>query len=104
MKVNDIKVDKISFELFLDLAKILFKLKLNPNTTARLSSRIVCSIWMNIILISSSIKSSNLSNLLYLILTVRPVYLEHVDNWLLKLILYYSNRYIFKNQLSTCST
>jgi hypothetical protein len=44
MKVNDIKVDKISFELFLDLAKILFKLKLNPNTTARLSSRIVCSI------------------------------------------------------------
>jgi hypothetical protein len=36
--------------------------------------------------------------------TVKPLYAEHVDNWFLKLILYYFNRYIFKNQLSTCST
>ncbi len=28
--------------------------------------------------------------------TVKPVYVEHVDNWLLKLDLYYFNRYIFK--------
>jgi hypothetical protein len=30
-------------------------------------------------------------------------HLEHVDNWFLKIILYYFNRYIFKNQLSTYS-
>jgi hypothetical protein len=35
--------------------------------------------------------------------TVKPVYLEHVDNWFLKLVLYYFNKYIFKNYLSTCS-
>ncbi len=37
------------------------------------------------------------------IYTLKPVYLEHVDNWFLKLILYYFNEYIFKNPLSTCS-
>jgi hypothetical protein len=37
------------------------------------------------------------------IFTVKPVYLEHVDNWFLKLFLYYFNEYIFKNQLSTRS-
>jgi hypothetical protein len=36
--------------------------------------------------------------------TVKPLYLEHVDNWFLKLVLYYFNEYIFKNHLSTCST
>jgi hypothetical protein len=35
--------------------------------------------------------------------TLKPVYLEHVDNWFLKLVLYYFNKYIFKNHLSTCS-
>ncbi len=35
--------------------------------------------------------------------TVKPVYLKHVDNWFLKLVLYYFNKYIFKNHLSTCS-
>jgi hypothetical protein len=35
--------------------------------------------------------------------TVKPLYLEHVDNWFLKLVLYYFNKYIFKNHLSTCS-
>jgi hypothetical protein len=34
--------------------------------------------------------------------TVKPVYLEHVDNWLLKLDLCYFNRYVFNNHLSTC--
>jgi hypothetical protein len=33
--------------------------------------------------------------------TVKPVYLEHVDNWFLKLVLYYLNKYILKNHLST---
>jgi hypothetical protein len=33
----------------------------------------------------------------------KPLYLEHVDNRFLKLILYYFNKYIFKNHLSTCS-
>jgi hypothetical protein len=37
-------------------------------------------------------------------ITVKPVYVEHVDNWFLKLVLYYLNEYIFKNHLSTCST
>jgi hypothetical protein len=36
--------------------------------------------------------------------TVKPVYLERVDDWFLKLVLYYFNKYIFKNHLSTCST
>ncbi len=36
--------------------------------------------------------------------TVKPVYLEHVDNWFLKLVLYNFNKYIIKNNLSTCST
>jgi hypothetical protein len=36
-------------------------------------------------------------------ITVKPLYLERVDNWFLKPILYYFNRYIFKNQLSTLS-
>jgi hypothetical protein len=27
--------------------------------------------------------------------TVKPLYLEHVDNWFLKLVLYYFNKYIF---------
>ncbi len=36
-------------------------------------------------------------------ITVKPLYLEHVDNWFLKLVLYYFNKYIFKNHLSTCS-
>jgi hypothetical protein len=40
---------------------------------------------------------------LILLYTVKPVYLEHVDNWFLKLVLYYLNKYIFKNHLSTCS-
>ncbi len=35
--------------------------------------------------------------------TVKPLHLEHVDNWFLKLVLYYLNKYIFKNHLSTCS-
>jgi hypothetical protein len=35
--------------------------------------------------------------------TVKPLYLKHVDNWFLKLVLCYLNEYIFKNQLSTCS-
>jgi hypothetical protein len=35
--------------------------------------------------------------------SVKPVYLEHVDNWFLKLVLCYLNKYIFKNHLSTCS-
>ncbi len=35
------------------------------------------------------------------IYTVKPVYLKLVDNWFLKLDLYYFNRYIFKNRLST---
>jgi hypothetical protein len=35
------------------------------------------------------------------IYTVKSVYLKHVDKWFLKLDLYYFNRYIFKNQLST---
>jgi hypothetical protein len=35
--------------------------------------------------------------------TVKPLYLEHVDNWFLKLVLYYLNEYIFKNHLSACS-
>jgi hypothetical protein len=30
------------------------------------------------------------------------VYLKHVDNWFLKLDLYYFNMYIFKTRLSTC--
>jgi hypothetical protein len=34
--------------------------------------------------------------------TVKPVYVEHVDNWFLKLDLYYLNEYVFKKQLSTC--
>jgi hypothetical protein len=34
--------------------------------------------------------------------TVKPVYLEHVDNWFLKLVLCNLNKYIFKNHLSTC--
>jgi hypothetical protein len=33
--------------------------------------------------------------------TVKPVYLKHVDNWFLKLDLYYFNKYVFKNHLST---
>jgi hypothetical protein len=33
--------------------------------------------------------------------TVKPIYLKHVDNWFLKLDLYYFNRYVFKNHLST---
>jgi hypothetical protein len=33
--------------------------------------------------------------------TVKPVYVEHVDDWFLKLVLYYLNRYIFKTHLST---
>jgi hypothetical protein len=36
--------------------------------------------------------------------TAKPLYVEHVDNWFLKLVIYYLNKYIFKNQLSTCST
>ncbi len=39
----------------------------------------------------------------FIAITVKAIYLEHVDNWFLKLILYYFNRYIFKNQLSTYS-
>jgi hypothetical protein len=38
-----------------------------------------------------------------IITTVKPLYLEHVDNRLLKLILYYFNKNIFKNALSKCS-
>ncbi len=34
--------------------------------------------------------------------TVKAVYVEHVDNWFLKLDLYYLNEYVFKKQLSTC--
>ncbi len=34
--------------------------------------------------------------------TVKPLYLQHVDNWFLKFVLYYFNKYIFKNHLSTC--
>ncbi len=34
--------------------------------------------------------------------TVKLVYLKHVDNWFLKLDLYYFDRYVFKNHLSTC--
>ncbi len=34
--------------------------------------------------------------------TVKPVYVEHVDNWFLKLDLYYFNEYVFKKHLSTC--
>jgi hypothetical protein len=34
---------------------------------------------------------------------VKPLYLEHVDNWFLKLVLYNFNEYVFKNLLSTCS-
>jgi hypothetical protein len=33
--------------------------------------------------------------------TVKPLYVEHIDNWFLKLVLYYLNKYIFKNHLST---
>jgi hypothetical protein len=29
-------------------------------------------------------------------MTVKPVYLEHVDNWFLKLDLYYFNGHVFK--------
>jgi hypothetical protein len=36
------------------------------------------------------------------IITTKPLYLERVDNWFLKLVLYYFNKYIFKNLLSTC--
>jgi hypothetical protein len=35
--------------------------------------------------------------------TVKPLYVKHVNNWFLKLVLYYLNKYIFKNHLSTCS-
>jgi hypothetical protein len=35
--------------------------------------------------------------------TLKPVYLEHVDNWFLNLVLYYLNKYIFKDQLPSCS-
>ncbi len=38
----------------------------------------------------------------FVYITVKLVYLEHVDNWFLKLVLYYFNKYIFKNHLSTC--
>jgi hypothetical protein len=37
----------------------------------------------------------------FFVITIKPVYLEYVDNWFLKLVLYYFNKYIFKNQLST---
>ncbi len=33
--------------------------------------------------------------------TVKPLYIQHVDNWFLKLVLYNLNEYIFKNYLST---
>ncbi len=32
---------------------------------------------------------------------VKPIYLEAVDNWFLKLVLYYFKKYILKNPLST---
>jgi hypothetical protein len=35
-------------------------------------------------------------------ITVKAVYLKHVDNWFLKLDRYYLNKYVFKNHLSTC--
>jgi hypothetical protein len=34
--------------------------------------------------------------------TLKPVYVKHVDKWFLKLVLYYFNKNIFKNHLSTC--
>ncbi len=34
--------------------------------------------------------------------TLKPVYVEHIDNWFLKLDLYYSNEYVLKNHLSIC--
>jgi hypothetical protein len=35
--------------------------------------------------------------------TIKPIYLEHEDNWFLKLVLCNFNEHIFKNHLSTCS-
>jgi hypothetical protein len=36
------------------------------------------------------------------VITVKAVYVEDVDNWFLKLVLYNLNKYILKNPLSTC--
>jgi hypothetical protein len=35
--------------------------------------------------------------------TEKPLYVEYVDNWFLKLVLFYFNKYVFKNHLSTYS-
>ncbi len=40
----------------------------------------------------------------YFSVTLKPVYLEHVDKWFLKIYSLKLHRTNFKNQLSTCST
>jgi hypothetical protein len=39
-----------------------------------------------------------------ILITLKPVYLEHVDKGFLKIYLFKLYRTNFKNQLSTCST
>ncbi len=45
---------------------------------------------------------SIISTYLTQLYTLKPVYLEHVDNRFLKLDLYYLNGHVFKNLLSIC--
>jgi hypothetical protein len=47
--------------------------------------------------------SNNLHSSDSILKALKPVYVELVDNWFLKLVLYYFNGYILKNPLSTCS-